>query len=82
MFKAEWTEKALDELNKLETTIAGRIIKKIDELLLNPYSLNIKRLKGIDAFRLRVGDYRVLFEVNSNIILILKVGHRKHIYEN
>ncbi len=82
MFKAEWTEKAIDELNKLETTISSRIIKKIDKLLINPYSINIKRLKGIDAFRLRVGDYRVIFEVNSNIILILKVGHRKNIYKD
>jgi len=82
MFKAEWTEKALDELNKLEPTISSRIIKKIDELLSDPYSLNIKRLKGIEAFRLRVGDYRVLFEVNNNIILILKVGHRRNIYKN
>jgi len=82
MFKAEWTEKALDELNKLEPTISSRIIKKIDELLSDPYSLNIKRLKGIEAFRLRVGDYRVIFEVSGNNILILKVGHRRNIYKN
>lgn len=80
MFSIEWTENALDELNKLESSISKRIVKKIDELSENPYSKNIKKLKGIGGFRLRAGDYRVIFEVEKNKIYILKVGHRKNIY--
>ena len=81
MFSANWTARAWEELGKLEAPVARRILKKIDELIKDPHSGDIKRLKGMTAFRLRVGDYRVIFEVESNTIFILKVGHRKNIYE-
>jgi mRNA interferase RelE/StbE len=43
---------------------------------------NIKRLQGADiGYRLRMGDYRVLFDVRGDIILIQKVGHRKDVYD-
>jgi len=76
-----WTRGALEELNKLESSIARRIVKKVDELSENPFSKDIKRLKGSDDFRLRVGDYRIIFDINETKILILKVGHRKNIYD-
>lgn len=81
MFKTNWTERALEELNKLEPFIASRIVKKINELSENPYSKDIKKLKGIEGFRLRIGDYRVIFDIESEIIVILKIGHRKNIYD-
>ena len=79
-FKIVWDEKAYDSLNKLEPTISRRILKKVDELSENPFSKDIKRLKGCDDFRLRVGDFRVIFSIEQNTIQILKVGHRKNIY--
>ena len=80
MFEIGWKEKALQQLDKLEKNISSRIIKKVDELKENPFSKDIKRLKGYDAFRLRVGDFRVIFEIENNKIIILKVGHRRNIY--
>ena len=80
-FKIVWDEKAYDYLNKLEPNISRRILKKVDELSENPFSKDIKRLKGSDDFRLRVGDYRVIFAIEQNKIQILKVGHRKNIYD-
>lgn len=81
MYNIEWKEHALKNLNALEDSIARRIIKKVDELSENPFSKDIKRLKGSNDFRLRVGDYRVIFSIEQNIIQILKVGHRKNIYD-
>jgi mRNA interferase RelE/StbE len=81
-FKILWNEKAYEELNKLEPSISRRILKKVDELSENPYSKDVKRLKGMVAYRLRVGDYRIIFEISGNTIFILKVGHRKNIYDN
>lgn len=81
MFKISWTEKALEGLNKLEPFIANRIIKKLNELCEEPYSKDIKKLKGMEGFRLRVGDYRVIFDIEGNRISILKVGHRRDIYD-
>lgn len=80
-FKIIWDEKAYDSLNKFEPIISRRIFKKIDELSENPFSKDIKRLKGSNDFRLRVGDYRVIFSIEQETIQILKVGHRKHIYD-
>ncbi|HLF53851.1 MAG TPA: type II toxin-antitoxin system RelE/ParE family toxin [Candidatus Nanoarchaeia archaeon] len=81
MFQIDWKENAIENLNKLEASISQRIFKKVDELADNPFSKDIKRLKGSDHFRLRVGDYRVIFSIEGNLIIILKVGHRKHIYD-
>ncbi|MEK6937042.1 MAG: type II toxin-antitoxin system RelE/ParE family toxin [Nanoarchaeota archaeon] len=80
MFKIVWDDKALSELNKLEYHISIRILKKVRELS-NNSALDIKRLKGVEGFRLRVGDYRVLFDMDKDVINILKVGHRKNVYK-
>ena len=81
MYNIEWKEHALHDIEKLESSIARRILKKVDELSENPFSKDIKRLKGCDDFRLRVGDYRIIFSIERGIIQILKVGHRKNVYD-
>ncbi len=81
MFDISWHQEALRELDKLDVFIAKIILKKIDEMREDPFSKDVKRLKGQTSFRLRVGDYRVLFEILGKIVFIKKVGHRKHIYD-
>ncbi len=80
-FKIIWDKESHDSLNKLENNISRRIYNKVEELSGNPFSKDIKKLKGINDFRLRVGDYRVIFYIEKDTIIILKVGHRKHIYD-
>ena len=80
-FEIIWDEKAYNELEKLEKIIARRIFQKVSELIEDPYSKDIIKLKGEEGFRLRIGDYRVIFVIDKGRILILKVGHRKNIYE-
>ncbi|MCH8945977.1 MAG: type II toxin-antitoxin system RelE/ParE family toxin [Nanoarchaeota archaeon] len=81
MFEIKWEEKALSELNKFDSLVSRRIFKKVEELKENPFSKDVKKLKGQDSYRLRVGDYRVLFDVQEKFIIVLKVGHRKNIYK-
>ena len=81
MYNIEWKEHPIRELEKLDGSMARRILKKVEELSENPFSKDIKKLKGSDDFRLRVGDYRIIFAIEQNTIQILKVGHRKNIYE-
>jgi len=81
MYKIEWKEHAIKDIEKFEGTMARRVIKKVDELSENPFSKDIKRLKGSKDFRLRVGDYRVIFSIDQDSIQILKVGHRKNVYD-
>lgn len=81
MYKIIWDVKAEEQLFKLDPLISLRIGKKVLELSENPFSKDIKKLKGTEGYRLRVGDYRVLFEILKDKICILKVGHRKNIYD-
>ena len=81
MYSLKWEEKALREMQKLERTISSRIFKKVDDLKENLESSDIKKLRGQNKLRLRVGDYRIIFSVENNLITIWKVGHRKNIYD-
>jgi len=76
-----YEKEALGELEKLEPVVSRRIVDKIEKMAENPVSCDIKKLKGSDYYRLRVGDYRIIFIFDSNFIKILKIGHRKNIYE-
>jgi len=68
MFEIKWEEKARKELYKLENQISSRIYKKVDELKSGFQSKDIKRIQGENKFRLRVGDYRVLFSLENEIL--------------
>ena len=81
IFEIIWKENALKDLQKLDSFISIRIIKKIDELKENPFLRDIKRLKGLNFYRLRVGDYRIIFEIFDKKLIIFKIGHRKNIYD-
>lgn len=73
--------KTLSKLTKQEfRSIKARLASLAD----NPYSshLNIKKLQGVDAYRLRIGTWRVIYQIDNKIqrIIILKVAHRKEVY--
>ena len=69
-------------LARMPTRQAAKIEAKIDQLAFAPESLvgNVKRLRGTSVFRLRVDDYRVLFDEDGIILDILDVGPRGGIY--
>jgi len=84
-FKYIFSESAKRDLKKLDKQIVVKIIKKLDELVAGKENLDIKTMISIkpQRYRLRVGDYRVLFEEFNNeiVIIIIAVGHRKDIYK-
>ncbi len=67
---------------KLPLAIQSRIEAKIDELGLRLGNYPHHRLIGANRYRLRVGDYRVIytFDVGNNIVHLLAVGHRREVY--
>ena len=73
------------DLDKLSDAVADRILLKLQKLCDKPKLTGIKRLKGSnDLYRLRVGDYRVIFSIFEDrlIIFIVRVGHRPEIYRS
>lgn len=76
LFKIFYSKKALKFLKKQDVISQKRIVMAIGKL---PYSGDIKKLQGSDGFRLRVGTFRVLFDVN--VIDIIEIGPRGQIYK-
>ena len=73
---------AIKDLKKIDFKNKEKIHTKILELKKFPNILNVKRLTNFEpAYRLRVGDYRILFDVAENIIEIGRVLHRKDSYK-
>jgi len=76
------SKSAQKRLDKLSDAIAGRLITAIYALADDPRPHGYKKLKGRDAYRIRVGDYRIIYEIfdNTLIISVIDVGDRKDIY--
>lgn len=84
-YQIQITTRAQKDLKKLPTSIRKRIVQAAIQLEANRYPQQFKPLMGkeIAQFRLRVGDYRILYDVyeESKIVLILRIGHRRDIYK-
>lgn len=82
-FKVLLHPKAAKELQKIEKQIRSRIIQNAKQLHENPDKLG-KPLKQSDYWSLRVGDYRVIYEINQNKkqVVILFIGHRSKVYDD
>ncbi len=84
--EARWSRSALDDLRRLDVSIADRVTKKVDWFCGQRQPLMFaKVLSGAfkDVYRFRIGDYRVFFEVidgEATILMILRVRHRREAY--
>lgn len=70
------------ELEKLPTKIHDKIINILLSLKENPFPRNSKKLRGREGYRIRVGDYRVLYLIDESgrTIEVISVAHRKEVY--
>ncbi|WP_038465661.1 type II toxin-antitoxin system RelE/ParE family toxin [Arthrobacter sp. PAMC 25486] len=82
-YEVSFTRAALKELNKLDKPLRHRILATITLLEENPRPDGVKELAGDDnAWRIRVGDYRVLYEIHDGQLLVVIFGaaHRRDVY--
>jgi mRNA interferase RelE/StbE len=82
MYELIFEKRALNFLNKLEHNIKKRIWNKLQECKENPFRY-LEHLTEIKGYKLRIGDYRLIIDLEQKIKIlhILKIGHRKNIYE-
>ena len=82
MYEIIFSQIALKCLNKLPFSIQKRIVGSLERARIRPHTYFI-RLVGIEGYKMRVGDYRIIADINHGRleILIIKVGHRKDIYK-
>ncbi len=83
MFRIDYKKAARKELKKLDQSARERIGAAIDALGSEPHPPGSRKMVGSEAlFRIRVGDYRVIYEVQNKLltIFVIRIGHRKDIY--
>ena len=82
-FRIEWKKSTRKDLRKLPANVTGRIIEAVDGLAENPFPHGVEKLSGSEhAYRIRLGDYRIVYEVvtESKLVEIQRVRHRKDVY--
>ena len=82
-YQIEIKPSASKELEKLPGQIIPRVVAAINELVKDPYPQGVKKLTGFEnTYRIRVGDYRILYNIYEDrlVIEIIRVRHRKEAY--
>jgi mRNA interferase RelE/StbE len=76
-----FSDNAFKQLKKMEKNVQERIIAALERIRIRPEAY-VTKLVGDIGFKLRVGDYRILMDIENKElrILVLKIGHRKKIY--
>lgn len=84
MYRLEYKAVVAKELRRLPKMQLKRVIKRIQLLAKDPRAVGCIKLQGTDnIYRVRQGDYRIIYTINDSTVtvLVIKVGHRKDVYE-
>ncbi len=82
-YKLEYTNSALKEFKALDLAIQKRIGERILTLLDDPFPSGVRKMQGLENhFRIRIGDYRVIYRIDVDrvVIVIVRIGHRRDVY--
>lgn len=83
-FKIELKRSVEHDLRKIDRQFILKILDGIENLSENPFALQSRKMKGAEtSYRLRIGDYRVIYQVNTieKIVTVYHVRHRKDAYK-
>ncbi len=82
-YEVEFRPAALRELRKMDRSTQPRIRGAIALLAQDPRPPASRQLRGRDGYRLRVGDYRIIYTIDDGVLLIVVVtiGHRREVYQ-
>lgn len=84
MFKIEYARDALKALKVLPRNVQLGIVSKIEQLAEHPFAMpQVKKLIGREGYRLRVGDWRIIYEIQGDklVIYVLAIAPRGGIYK-
>jgi len=82
-YEVQFEKKAFKQLEKLSEETANNILEAIEALEEDTRPTGYKKLKWREAYRIRVGNYRVIYEIYDNqlLVIVITIGHRKDVYE-
>ena len=83
LYSINFTKQAFKDLDKINEPFYSNIKQAIINLSVNPRPNGFKKLKGREGFRIRIGNYRVIYNIYDNelVIEVIALGHRKNIYD-
>ncbi len=83
MYSLVYSDRARKQIGKLPHEIQKRIISSLERIRIRP-EVYIDKLVGISGYKFRVGNYRVILDLEEEklLILVLEVGHRKNVYDS
>lgn len=81
-YRVEFRPRAAKELRALPKGVRRTVAMVVDAVAENPRPSGAVHLKGTDFLRVRVGDYRVVYEVREHVlvVLVVRVAHRRDVY--
>jgi mRNA interferase RelE/StbE len=82
-YTVEFAPRAAKELRNLERPDQVRVAARIDSLAQNPRPRGVEKLSGEeDLYRVRVGNYRIIYQIQDArlLVLVVKIGHRRDVY--
>ncbi|NHQ59998.1 type II toxin-antitoxin system RelE/ParE family toxin [Chlorobium sp. BLA1] len=83
-YSIHWKNSAVKELKKLANEIIPEIVNTVNDLAVDPLPPGCKKMRGsVQTYRIRKGDYRIIYSIEHEqlVIHVIRVGHRKDIYE-
>jgi mRNA interferase RelE/StbE len=83
MYKIEIFHSADKSLRRINSKDRAAIAKAIDNLSENPRPFGYKKLKDNELYRIRIGNYRVIYQIFDDrlLIIVIRIGHRREIYK-
>jgi mRNA interferase RelE/StbE len=82
MYRVTLTSRAVKDFEAIPNPVFQKLRAAIFAIADNPRPSGSKKLKGREGYRIRVGDYRVIYEIKDDVLIIkvIRIGHRKEIY--
>lgn len=83
VYQVEITPAAKRQIKKLSQRVQKLIVERLEQLAINPRSSGVLKMESEeDLYRIRVGNYRIIYEIQDQVLLVIivKVGHRGDVY--
>jgi mRNA interferase RelE/StbE len=81
-YRVVFRKSVAQDLRRIPNSVLRRILATIDSLSEEPRPVGVEKLSGQEKYRVRQGNYRILYEIKDDevVVVVVKVGHRRDVY--
>lgn len=83
-YTVEIKPSAAKQIKKLPKNVQEQVALTINNLAIEPRPDGVKKLSNSDSYRVRTGNYRIIYQIQDDVLLVtvVRVGHRRYVYKN